>query len=283
MQSTFDTHRRLTSFALADLADVPAQSRWFRSGPLRLHALDYGGHGDPVVILPGITSPAISMDFVARQLTDIARPVVLDLRGRGLSDEGRTYLIKDYADDVQAALTELQLENSVLLGHSMGARIAAAVALRQGDVGQLILVDPPLSGPARDPYPTTLEVFSKQLLEARKGTNADEVGRSWPRWHRRELELRARWLSSCGEGAIVQSHKSFESEDFFDYWTQLKGGTVLIYGDQSPVVTAAGAEELAAANPGARLVEVPDAGHMVFWDQPQEALEAVRRVLLNGR
>jgi N-formylmaleamate deformylase len=273
-------NRHLTTSALADLADIPAQSRWFRSGELRLHALDYGGDGVPIVILPGITSPAITMDFVARRLTDIGRPVVLDLRGRGLSDNGITYAVEDYADDVEAVISEFHLDRPILLGHSMGARIAAAASLRQNaEMGGVILVDPPLSGPGRDPYPTTLDVFRTQLLQAQRGTDTDEVALSWPRWPRKEQELRAHWLSSCGEDAVVQSHQSFESENFFDYWSRLKSPTVLMYGNKSPVVTAAGVSELAAANPNVELIEVRDAGHMVFWDQPQSSLNALRRLL----
>jgi N-formylmaleamate deformylase len=54
---------------------------------------------------------------------------------------------------------------------------------------------------------------------------------------------------------------------------------VLVHGGESPVVTAAGAAEAAAANPGARLVEVPGAGHMVFWDEPEVALRLLREVV----
>jgi N-formylmaleamate deformylase len=56
----------------------------------RLHVLDYCGSGVPLVILPGITSPAITMDFVAREITDLVRPIVVDVRGRGLSDSGKS-------------------------------------------------------------------------------------------------------------------------------------------------------------------------------------------------
>jgi N-formylmaleamate deformylase len=52
-----------------------------------------------------------------------------------------------------------------------------------------------------------------------------------------------------------------------------------MYGNKSPVVTAAGVSELAAANPNVELIEVRDAGHMVFWDQPQSSLNALRRLL----
>ena len=41
---------------------------------------------------------------------------------------------------------------------------------------------------------------------------------------------------------------------------------MLIHGANSQVVTAADAEQAAAANPVARLIKIPAAGHMVFWD-----------------
>jgi N-formylmaleamate deformylase len=269
--------RAVLQSGLADLADVPAQSRWVRSGDLRLHVLDYGGDGVPLVVLPGITSPAITMDFVARELTDLVRPIVVDVRGRGLSDSGKAYTLDDYADDTVAVLDGL--DRPLLLGHSMGARIAAVVAARGVPLRGTVLVDPPMSGPGRGPYPTTLDAFLGQLEQAQRGTDADEVARSWPRWPRREQELRARWLSSCDAAAIAATHAGFESEDFFSTWPHVPAPTVLVYGGSSPVVTASGAAEAAATNPAARLVEVPGAGHMVFWDEPAAALRALREII----
>jgi N-formylmaleamate deformylase len=271
--------RAVLQAALADLADVPAVSRWVRSGDLRLHILDYGGEGVPLVVLPGITSPAITMDFVARELTDLVRPIVVDVRGRGLSDSGKSYTLEDYADDTVAVLDGLGLDRPLLSGHSMGARIVAVAAARGVPLRGTVLVDPPMSGPGRGPYPTTLEAFLGQLEQAQRGTDADEVARSWPRWPRREQQLRARWLSSCDTEAIAATHAGFESEDFFTAWPHVPAPTVLIHGGESPVVTTAGAAEAAEANPAARLLEVPGAGHMVFWDEPAPALAALRDVL----
>jgi N-formylmaleamate deformylase len=268
--------RTVRQDALADLADVRAVSRWVRNGPVRLHLLDYGGPGVPLVIIPGITSPAITMDFVARELTDLARPIVVDVRGRGLSDSGGSYTLADYAADTLAVLDGL--DDPVVVGHSMGARIAAATAVRRPLRGT-VLVDPPMSGPGRGPYPTTLEAFLGQLDEAVRGTDADEVARSWPRWPRREQELRARWLSSCDREAIAATHRGFESEDFFDVWPSVPAPTTLLYGADSPVVTAEGAKEAEASNPAASLVEIPDAGHMVFWDNPTASLTLLREAL----
>ncbi|WP_435242854.1 alpha/beta fold hydrolase [Streptomyces cucumeris] len=272
--------RSVLQSALADLADVPATGRWVRSGRTRLHVLDYGGSGVPLVVLPGITSPAVTLDFVARELVGMVRPLVVDVRGRGLSDAGGAYGLTAYAEDTEAVVRGLDLDRPLLLGHSMGARIAAVTAARGAvPLRGTVLVDPPMSGPGRGPYPTTLETFLGQLDQALRGTDADEVARAWPRWPRREQELRARWLSSCAREAITATHRGFETEDFFDWWPEVPGPTALLYGAESPVVTVADAEEAARMNPRARPVAIPGAGHMVFWDSPAAALAAVREAL----
>ncbi|WP_329567618.1 alpha/beta fold hydrolase [Streptomyces sp. NBC_01361] len=281
------TPRSLLQSALADLADVPATSRWIWSGSVRLHALDYGGDLPPLVVLPGITSPAITMDFIARELTDLVRPVVLDVRGRGLSDDAPGHSLEAYAEDVEALITGLGLEHPLLFGHSMGARIAAVTAVRaRVPLGGAVLADPPMSGPGRDAYPTSLCTFLRQLAEAHRGTDADEVAGHWPTWPRHEQELRARWLSSCTREAVTGTHHGFEHEDFFTWWPQVPTPLALLHGADSPVVTSAGAAEAAEANPAASVHRIPDAGHMIFWDAPTTAVAALRtalRSMLTGR
>lgn len=275
--------RAVRQDALADLADIPATSRWVRSGPLALHVLDYRSPdtaGRPtVLVLPGITTPAACVDFVAGRLRAIAAPVVLDLRGRGLSDSADTFTLDDYAADVLAVVDGLELGAPLLLGHSLGARIAAAAAVAAEEAGRplggSILVDPPMSGPGRDPYPTTLAMFLGQYDQAVAGTTADEVAASWPRWPRAEQEMRARWLSSCQREALVATHAGFESEDFLPLWSRVPARSVLVHGADSPVVPAAAVAELVAARPDLTVRTVPAAGHMVFWDNLSASMREV--------
>jgi N-formylmaleamate deformylase len=272
---------RVSEAARADLDAIDAESRWVDSGPVSLHVLDYGGDRRPLVVLPGITSPAITWDFVVRELRDLVRPVVIDLRGRGLSDTGPSYAVADYLADVEAVAGALGLEAPLLLGHSMGARVASYAAARSTvPFGGSIIVDPPLSGPGRGGYPTTREAFLEQLHEGQRGTNAEEVRRFYPRWPEPELELRARWVASCDETAVLESFRLFaEVEDFFTWWSEVPSPTAFVYGGASPVVTAGGAREAAEANPAAAVHEVPGAGHMVPWDEYDAFMAMVRPVL----
>jgi N-formylmaleamate deformylase len=273
---------RVSLSAKADLNAVPACSIWATSSnDLRIHAFDYGGEGIPILLLPGITSPAIALDFIARKLVDLGRVIVVDLRGRGMSDDAQTFTLDDYADDVDNLADQWKLDGALLIGHSLGARIAAAVSARgsRHAVGA-ILMDPPMSAPDRA-YPTSLTTFLSQWDEASAGTDANAVARSWPGWPRRELELRARWLSSCSRESIIGTHMGFETEQFEPLWAQVPANTVLVHGQRSTVVTAADVIALHSARPEISMHSIADAGHMLPWDNFDETI-AVLRSLISG-
>lgn len=264
----------------ADLEALDARRGVADVGGLRLHYLDYGGGQPEIVVLAGITSPAITWDFVVRELRDLGRIVVPDLRGRGLSDAPASgYGLREHADDLLGLLDVLGVERPVLLGHSQGARVAAAFAVAHpGRAGALILLDPPLSGPGR-PYPMSREVFHVQLEAARAGATADDVRAHFPRWPERELELRTRWLPTVAEAAIDGTHASFESETFEPLWRELRPPVALLYGEASPVVTAPDVAVLAALNPAAVLLAVAGAGHMLPWDELDATLALLRALI----
>jgi N-formylmaleamate deformylase len=249
-----------------ELRTLGAESRWIESDGRSLHVLDYGGDKPPLLVLPGITSPAITWDFIVAPLRDRVRPLVMDLRGRGLSEVGGAYGAPDFAADAAAAIEQLELAEPPVLGHSLGARIAAALVAGGARLRHTIVVDPPLSGPGRGGYPTPRTSFEAQLDAGYAGTTGDEVAAAYPHWPRTELLLRARWVGTCDRDAVLDTYDRFSEEDFFDWWAAVEGRATFISGGDSPVVTEAGAAEARAANPDAAYVVVPAAGHMVPWD-----------------
>jgi N-formylmaleamate deformylase len=267
--------------------DIAGESVLVHANGLRHRVLRYGREGDrDLLVLPGITSPAVCADFLAvRFASQGYRVTVPDVRGRGESDRAPSgaYRLTDYAADTAGLVDALGLRAPVVLGHSMGARIAAAYAVRHApdDHGPLLLVDPPTSGPGRGPYPTSRQAFLDQLRQAREGTDADGVRAFYPAWPERELEMRARFLATCDETAVVETHEGFETEDFFDYWPRLRGPVVLVRGGDSPVVPDDTAEELRRTRPDVPVLTVPAAGHMVPWDNLPGFLDVVRPYLLS--
>jgi N-formylmaleamate deformylase len=273
MPDVTDAHR-------AELAVLGAESRRVPGRDGELHVLDYAGDRPPLLVLPGITSPAITWDFVVTELRDLVRPLVLDHRGRGLSEPGAGYKATDFAADAAAAIRALGLERPLVLGHSLGARVGAALAASgEVELGGVTLIDPPLCGPDRGSYPTSREAFLEQLHEGYAGTTGDAVRRFYPKWSRAELLLRARWVATCAEDAVLATYDEFTREDFFDWWPDVEAPAAFIRGGDSPVVTEAGAAEAARANPAATQHCIAGAGHMVPWDQPAPFLAELRSIL----
>ena len=105
----------------ADIAATGATSVHVNANGIELHLLDYAGDGPAVIVLPGITSPAVTWDFVASELGDLARVIAIDLRGRGLSDTPPTgYSLNHYVADTRAVADALGLDRPIIVGHSLG-------------------------------------------------------------------------------------------------------------------------------------------------------------------
>jgi N-formylmaleamate deformylase len=266
--------------------EISGESSLVQANGLRHRVLRYGEPGArDLLFLPGITSPAETADFLAVLLAGMGfRVTVPDVRGRGQSDRAAAgqYRLTDYAADAAGLVEALELVDPVVVGHSMGARIAAAWAVLHAPErrGLVLLVDPPVSGPGRGPYPTGKDAFLQQLHEAQAGTDAAAVRRFYPKWPERELQLRAEVLASCDETAVLETHEGFETEDFFPYWAQLAHPAVLVRGGDSPVVPLPAVADLRRARSDIRILTVPGAGHMVPWDALPAFLDAVRPHLL---
>jgi N-formylmaleamate deformylase len=249
------------------------------SGDIGLHYLEYGRAGVSLVVVPGITSPAVTWEFAAEELARDFRVVVMDTRGRGLSDAGPagSYTIPAYAADTAAVIEALDLERPLVLGHSMGARAAAGLAvLHPGMARAVVVADPALTGPGREPYATPLEAFVSSLHVAQAGGTADDMRPHFPTWTEEQLALRADWLATCDEQAIAESYANLHEEDFFFYWRRVPPPVLFLYGARSPAVPAGSMAEVCAANPAAEVVELPAAGHMLPWDDLEGFVGAVR-------
>jgi N-formylmaleamate deformylase len=256
---------------------MESRSRFVEHGRLRLHTLSYGDSGGDLLILPGITSPAAVWEFVAAPLARRHRVHVTDLRGRGYSaaPPGSTFTLADYAGDVVAVIASLGLERPLILGHSLGARVAAALAVEHPQlVDRLMLVEPPLSGPGREPYPTPLAFYLDAIAAAREPGAVELIRRDHPAWSDEQLRARARWLPTCDKCAVAETHRNFHVEDFLPFWEALPS-PFLVSGSESPVVPPARVAELMARNASARSVVVKGAGHMIPWDQSERFLAVV--------
>jgi N-formylmaleamate deformylase len=242
---------------------------------IRQHYLRYGPEGaadaalDPLIIIPGITSPAITWGFVAERLASRFDTYVLDVRGRGLSEAGDhlNYGLDAQADDLLAFAEALGLERFSVLGHSMGARIAIRAAQSHpAEMMRMVWVDPPVSGPGRRAYPSQLPWYIDSIRQATRGMNAEDMRAFCPSWTEAQRALRAQWLHTCDERAILASFNSFHEDAVIEQVGTVSCPTLLITAARGDVVKDEDVAEMQSLLPNLLHTRVADAGHMIPWD-----------------
>lgn len=240
-----------------------------RANGIRQHYLRYGGKGRPVVLVPGITSPAVTWGFVAEKFGRHFDIYVLDVRGRGLSESSGAldYGLDACAADIGAFADALDLDGYALVGHSMGARIGIRTARRHPrGLERIVLIDPPMSGPGRRAYPAQLNWYIDSIRLMREGAGFEALRPFSPTWTDAQLRLRSEWLHTCDERAIVATYDGFHQDDIHADLKHLDLPTLLVVAGRGDVIRAADLEEVQQLMPAMQVAHVPDAGHMIPWD-----------------
>lgn len=203
---------------------------------------------------------------------------MLDVRGRGLSESGPhlAYDLDSYAADAACIIAALELKGCIVLGHSMGARIALRLGRKYPeDIARLVLVDPPVSGPGRRPYPAKLSWYVDSIRQSLKGMSADDMRVFCPTWTQEQLRLRAEWLHTCDEAAIVDSFERFHTEDVHQDVPHLPCPSLLVMATRGGVILPEDEAELRGLSAKLSVTHVADAGHMIPWDNFSGFLDAV--------
>jgi pimeloyl-ACP methyl ester carboxylesterase len=118
----------------------------FRRPPL-LHVANDSGSGPSVVLLHGIASSSVTFEKLTPLLEHHHHVIAIDLLGFGESPApgDAEYTIDEHVAALERTLKSLRLRHFVLVGHSMGALIAARyAALNPRPVTKLVLVSPPI-------------------------------------------------------------------------------------------------------------------------------------------
>jgi pimeloyl-ACP methyl ester carboxylesterase len=185
-----------------------------------------------------------------------------------------------FADDVAALLADLDTGPVVLAGHSMGGYVALAFARRHPELLRGLVLVATRSG--RD----TAEVAAGRRATGEKVRAegiAAVVDAMVPKMlapvHRTSESLaaiRGFMTSSSREGVIAALHGMADRPDSTPGLGEISVPTLVVTGADDEVMAPAESVALAGAIRGARLRVLPDAGHMVAWEQPAEFSRELR-------
>lgn len=158
-------------------------------GRLATFRMGRAPHDEPLVLaIHGITSSSHAWLAVTRALGGAATLIAPDLRGRGASNElAGPYGIAAHARDMVAVLDHLGLDSAVVVGHSLGAYIAARLAAdHPARVRAVVLVDGGLTIPGSegvDPQAFLDAFLGPAVTRLKMSFPARDAYREWWRGH----------------------------------------------------------------------------------------------------
>ncbi len=96
----------------------------------------------PIVLIHGLFGNLDNLGMLARDLQKNHSVILLDLRNHGLSPRSQQMNYSVMAQDVLALLARLQIEKAIIIGHSMGGKVAMAMtALAPQQIEKVIVID----------------------------------------------------------------------------------------------------------------------------------------------
>jgi pimeloyl-ACP methyl ester carboxylesterase len=252
---------------------------------MRLQALE-AGQGPPLVLLHGLFGSARNWGAVQKALAGSYRVVALDLRNHGASPHAPSMDYAAQAIDVAETLSALGIGHAVVLGHSMGGKVAMMLALTQpASVDRLIIADI-----APRPYPPALRavVAAMQAVPMHAALTRQEADqalraavpeapiRSFLLQNLRFETSPPSWRIGLAEIAVAMS----EIEDFAPPPGARYGGPALaMAGALSPYIRAEDHAAFRALFPHISFASIPRAGHWLHAENPEGFLAELQGFL----
>lgn len=211
--------------------------------------------------------------------------VALDLPGHGRSEGPALGSIGELAAWLGRFIEAAGVGEVSLAGHSMGALAALECAASLGNrLRALALLG---AAPAMPVHPDLL------AAAAADDPLAFELITSWGHGstgHRGGNRAPGLWLLGGGERLLQRSRPGVLHDDLtacnayqaargLEVAARIACPSLVLLGTQDRMTPAKAGRELAAAIPGAMLTVIPESGHMMMLEKPDETLDALKAVL----
>ncbi len=230
------------------------------------HTVRYqaAGDGRPVVLVHGLGGTARWWRATAQELSRDHRVILPELPGFGYGSGRRRFALGDAVPVLGGLIARLGHERADLVGHSFGALACLAVAAAEPErVRRLVLIAPAVRTASPRMAGNVLPVVRTLLglPPAAALTVVGDVARRSP----------AALLGAAAEILALGGDPGLDAEPAVP--------TLVMWGARDALVPVGGAGWVARTLPRARVVVIPDAGHVPMLDRPAEVNDALRRFL----
>ena len=246
-----------------------------------------GTPGRPrLVFLHGLMGSGVNWRKVTSKTEGNFEILTFDQRGHGRSFKPETgYTYEHYSQDIENIAKELNWESFHLVGHSMGGRNALHYAANYSHrVTKLIIEDaPPFVAPDRleknkelllavpTPFGSKLEArdfFLKEFEHLISHPQAKQIAQYLLSNIEKKENGMADWRFSLS-GILETVHEGIQRQ-LWDELCLLSMPTFVVRGSDSEILSQKDFQRMLEANECVTGVEIPNAGHWVHADRPEE-------------
>lgn len=238
------------------------------------------GQGQTLLLLHGISSGAGSWLKQFQHLSQHYRLIAWDAPGYGQSEPLHTATpsAQDYAERINQLLDVLQLDQVVLVGHSLGAMFAAAFAAAYPERVQHLLLLNPAQGYATADAQTQQQVYAQRPEMLKTLGAAGMAARRGPHLvyqHSPEvMALINTVMANLTLDGFRQASYVLAYDQIQHYLTQLQIPCHVIAGEQDGITPLSGIEALVKQLQLQHFYRIQAAGHLSYLDQP-DAFEQI--------
>ncbi len=237
------------------------------------------GEGMPVIILHGLFGQSDNWVTVARRIADQFSVYVPDQRNHGQSPHAAVHTYPALADDLLEFMEQQQIEKTILIGHSMGGKVAMTFALEHPEmVEKLVIIDiSPRKYPERNIHTQVITRMLSINLEALPSRteieNMLELRVADPRI--RMFILKNLYYKMPGQLAWRLNLEAINNslDQLFDGIrnnASYAGPTLFIWGGKSDYVADEDMGFIQRMFPDAVMKTISGASHWVHADAPEE-------------
>ncbi len=267
-----------------------SSTRYLEVAGTTLRVRDTGpGSAPAILLLHGFGSSLETWEAWALGLSATHRVVRFDLPGSGLSEPDRSGRYDDArsVELVEALLEELGIERAVLVGNSIGGRIAwKFAAAHPARVTQLVLISPDgFASPGFEygkapQIPAVLGLMKYFLPKAFLRGNLAAAYADPTRLGDATVErYHALMLAPGSRAAMIERLRQSILEDPIPLLRGIETPTLLMWGERDQLIPVTNAADYLRALPHATLVRFADLGHVPHEESPAESLAPLQRFL----
>jgi esterase len=244
------------------------------------------GQGDPLIILHGMFGMLDNWQTIARKLSDSFTVFIIDQRNHGRSPHKDRINYHLLAEDLSEFMDQHWIHEAYLMGHSMGGKTVMQFAdLHPERVRKLIVVD---MAPRAytDRHKAIFDaLFAVPLEQIQNRTEAEDIlKKRVDSFGVRQFLLKN--LSRTKEGPYRwKMNLAAISRDYNDILSSVKlehpfeEPVLFIKGENSNYILEEDEKEISSLFPASRIVSIPEAGHWVHSEKPQEFIREVEGFL----